>query len=446
MKGDKEAALQLAKDELGMVCDDDSTEIVGFEEALAVPRIKHTAGLIRFWWDTEQVQVAVSRMHAHKDGRITGEIRITTTAPGYRPHLHQAQLNFAATRSKQELAKFLDSRMNDVDWHTIIEQISQYSIDHMRQGEPVLELWTCDDVKPPEYVLSPLLPKLQPTVIYGLGGTGKSMLALLCGMIIQLPWDDNPLKLSITTRAPVLYLDWETDESEIRWRMACLRRGMGMLDLSLHYRRCALALADDTERIRQSILDKNISFLIVDSIGAACGGDLNSAEPAIRMFTAIRELKVTSLLLAHTAKNVGGKDTTIFGSSFFNFYARNVWELKKAQETGQDNISVGLYHRKANMSRLHQPLGYKFSFSENTAKIETQQIARVSDLAEHLPVRTRIQDTLGRYGKMKVKDIAEMINATEGTVRDKLNDMRHRKEVNRDEMGNWSLLSDRSTT
>lgn len=422
--GDGKYARALSEEVLGIT--DEDIAVMTYDEAIATPRIKESAGLIRMWWDADQVQVAVSRLHAHKDGRVTGELKITTSAPGYRPHLHQAQLNFIATNSKASLAKHLEQQMNGVDWPTIIEQISCCVLDRMRQGEPVIDLWSNAEMTAPGYILHPLLPERMPTVIYGLGGTGKSLLCLALAVCAQLPWEDNPLGLQVTKRTPVMYLDWEMDSEDVNWRLASLQRGMGFPIVSVPYRRFACALADDMERIQQMILERDVGLVIVDSIGAACGGDLEKPEPAIRMYTALRQLKVASCLIAHTPKNQQGKESTIFGSAFFNFYARSVWEIKKVQENDDNHFTVGLFHRKANVSKLYKPLGFRIDYDEqkNAASIKRTNLANVEEFASHLPLAQQIRNLVGRQGKMQVDAIAECTGKKVDQVRARLNDMK----------------------
>lgn len=434
--GDAKYARELAEQELGITDADIAT--MSFEEATASPRVRQTAGLIRFWWDAEQVQIGVSRMHQHKDGRVTGEVRVTTTAPGYPTNLHQSQLNFVAARSKADLAKALTERRNDLDWARIIEEMSWQVLDRIREGEPVIEITTADTVEPVSFLLYPVLPDDEPTVIYGLGASGKSLFALCCAMIIQLgktadkdASHDNQLNLVLRERKNVLYLDWETNFKAITRRMKALQKGMGMPYTAIHYRSCAVPLADDCEAIRRAIMDNDIGFVVVDSIAAACGGDLNAAEPALRMFAALRQLKVTSLLVAHTSKNPATKETTIYGSGYFNFYSRSVWEMKKRQEPGARGLHVGLYHKKVNDSELFEPLGFKLSWSaDRTAtRIEPFKLAEIKELADHLPLKRRMVDLLIEMGAQTEEYVAEALDTTVATARTKLYELQRERKV-----------------
>ena len=68
-------------------------------------------------------------------------------------------------------------------------------------------------------------------------------------------------------------LDWETDESIFRYYISRLRKGMNIPICSLHYRRCTLPLISDLEAIQKHTETINANMIVVDSLGAAAGGE-----------------------------------------------------------------------------------------------------------------------------------------------------------------------------
>lgn len=449
MRGDGAAAKALSKEELGIVPDEETIANLDYDEATQSPIIKHTAGLMRFWWPAEQIEARITRTHQHKDGRVTAEVKFQSGASGFPRQLHQCQINLVATRSKQELANALHKRREDIpteDWQSLVEEMSWEVIDRLREGEPVIEITTEDDVPPLSYLVDPIVVEDEPTVIYGLGGCGKSTIALLLGLMVQMPLTDNKLGLTIKDRKGVLYLDWETSHQAITRRMKALQKGLQIPTfMALHYRRCSTPLADDTEAVQRAILDNNIGFVIIDSVAAACGGDLNAAEPALRMFKALRELKVTSLLVAHTSKNSATKETSIYGSAFFTNYGRSVWEMKKKQQVGVKGLKVGLYHRKANDSELFKPLGFeiKWDRAKSFCCIEAIDIGSVAELATEGSMRDQVLKLLS-YGQMTTRAIAEALEADEVTVRARLNDLEKAGRIHRfgtERTRSWGLAA-----
>lgn len=382
-------------------------------------------GGIRLSWEDTKLLVSATRLREQRDGAPTAELSFKTTAPGAPGHLYQAQLNLISTQSKTQMINLLTKRYDEINWVEVIEQVCHHVREHIRAGEPVVEISTEDPVDPPEYLVFPLLPKRLPTVLYGLGGVGKSLLALAVGVCVQLPWTDNPLRLDCEDRLTnVLYCDWETDRSDIAWRLKCLERGMRLPAVSIRYRRCVQPLADDLEKIQEAINDHNIGCVIIDSIARAAGGDLNATDPADRLYRAVRALNVSCLLLAHTAKGSGelGKQTSIYGNAFYTNNARSVWEVKKVQEAGQDDIEVGLFHRKSNVSRLHKPLAYRITFSDDRVTIRYADVRGIAEFADGLPLRERILTALNE-GPLTATDLAKAVGASPNIVRARLSDL-----------------------
>lgn len=409
---------------------------------MSVPRMEQTPGLYRFYWDEYGLCVSVSRIHDARDGGTTAELLMQSTAPGVPSHLHQGRLNLTSTTMRHQLCRYLGEQYPGPTWTTVMEQLCYHVLNGIRRGEPVVKLTTIEAMPPPRFVLYPLLPERVPTIIFGLGGTGKSLLALLCGVTVQLPWTDNPLGLRTLDEATnVLYLDWETDGAEVQWRLRCLEAGLGLFALEMNYRRCALPLADDIESIREMVMDTQAALLIVDSAAAACGGDINNAEPVIRFFTALRQLGQTTLVLAHAAKNTAEdrKHRTPFGSAFFENFARSTWECMKVQEAGEDVIEVGLFHRKANFGRLQKPVGFEIGFQAEATTVRRKEVARISELAGKLSMPARLREIL-KSGKKNVKELAELTGENASSLRVALNRMAEKGEAGR--FGDdWGLLA-----
>jgi hypothetical protein len=196
-------------------------------------------------------------------------------------------------------------------------------------------------------------------------------------------------------------------------------------------------LSDSVEQLQRIIHDKNIGLIIVDSLGPAVRGNLNDSEPAIKYHAALRQLGTTSLTLAHTSKDQITKKRTIFGSVFFTNLARSVWECKAEQETGEDEAVISLRHTKANLSRLHPPLGYRFTFTDNSITVVKADL-RDSGLSRELPLSFRIKDLL-RGGTMSVKDIAEQLNSGVDTTARTLRRMKSKNQVEKLEDDTWGL-------
>jgi len=404
------------------------------------PTITDSIGGYVLEWAAEFIKIQVNRLKTHTDGRVTGEITVTTTNPKAPGHLHQAQLNFSASGTRGQLAKKLNARV-PLDWDAIIEQLCFHVLERARTGGPVQELWTSTEVKPPEYLLYPFVLKNLPSVIFGLPSAAKSTVALILSQVMLLPWDDNPLDIQAPGRSiRSLYLDWETDGDVIQWQMTRLQRGMDLPPLAVSYRNCGLPLAQDLEQIRKHIDDTKADLIIIDSLGLASGGELKDAGPAIAFYSALRQLNISSLILAHTSKNREDKQKSIFGSIYFEAQARNIWEIRKVQEADEDEISVGLFHRKPPpFSKLHKPLGMRLHFNGTGMTIAKHEPQSVREFVSAIGTQAQIKEAL-KDGAMSTQEIMDALEINRGNADMALKRLRDKKQISRVEDGKWGLL------
>lgn len=381
------------------------------------PQITKKIGGYLFDWQEEKIAINVNHIRTNSDGEIKGEISVTTTLPGYAPHLHQARYNFSSSRSRSELNKQLSSVCKEVEWQGILEQLSVYTTENVRAGEPVLELWPNADATPPEYLLYPFIVKNYPSILFGDPGSFKSNLSILFMAIMSIPWKENPVNLIAPNRmVKGIYFDWETDSATINWQMTCFQNGMDIPIFPISYRRCALPLADDVEQIAKAIYDSNAEVSIIDSVALACGGELNEAGTVLRFFSALRSLNTTSLLLAHTSKDQQTKKKTIYGSIFFEAQARSVWEIRKVQEAGDNEIDLGLFNRKPPpFQKIHKPLGYKVRFEDTQTIVSPQEPKTVAEFIERMGTQDRIVALL-RGGAMSAQEIMEQLEISRANV------------------------------
>lgn len=409
------------------------------------PKIEEKPGIYLFEWTDQQVKGEVSRVKVHSDGRVTGELLFTTSAPGYAPLLMSpAQLNFAASRTITDLVKTLSQRLplDNGIWDTIIGQLAYHVLERARRGEPVEELWTSQDLKRPEYLLYPLLLKDLPTVIFGEKGTGKSTTSLIVSTCLILPWEDNPFGLITPTRSiRTLLLDWEADKGVVLYQLQCLQRGLDLPHFPISYRRCGLPLAEDMVQIQRHIADTKAEVLIIDSIGPAVGGELKEAAPALAFYNALRQLKVTSLLIGQTSKDKESKTKSIYGSTYFNYMARSVWEIRNVEDVGLNEVSIGLFHRWGNYSAKCKPIGFKVRYEEDKTIVMPEDPRTVAEFLETLSNRTRIRELL-KQGARSAQTIADTLEIGIDNARKTLGRMKTRGEVVYLGAGQWGLKAE----
>lgn len=354
--------------------------------------------------------------------------------------LDQNNVNLLSASAKHNQVKKLERLRNDVPWDDALTWITHLTVETARQGEPIKHIWPSEeDNLAPSYLLEPILYLNHPAVVFGDYGSLKSLFALVIAYVTQLPYRENKLGLITAKESTIcLYLDYEDDESSFKKRWSAICKGFGIEALmDIRYERMTTPLADSIESLQKGIEEEKIKLLIVDSLGPAARGNLNDPEPAIRYHEALRKLGITSLTLAHNSKDLLTKRRTIFGSVFFTNLARSVWECKAEQEAGEDEAVISLKHTKANLSRLHPPLGYKFTFTDNSIAIAKADL-KDTGLSGELPLRWQIKNIL-KQGSLTIQDLTEQLGSKADTIGRTLRRMRKDNQVIKREDDTWGL-------
>ena len=289
-------------------------------------------------------------------------------------HIHWSSVNLdqlSGANGRTSLIKYrsnIEKESQYADWERLIEFVCLTVVKQMREGEDFINLATANIVEDEGHILSPILPLNQPSLIYGDGGSGKSILSLwFANLIYQGVQTDWVTAL----KKNVLYLDYETNVNEMYNRNNKLGNGMNLdVPSGIKYHRCFQPLYYIAEGIKRKIQEENIGFVIVDSAAIACGAEPSSEKATTEYFQAIRSLgeDITVLTIGHTTKAEAEKKKP-FGSAFWEYFSRSVWEIKKEQATEGGIQNVGLYHRKVNNGFLHDPIGYRIQFLANEINI-----------------------------------------------------------------------------
>jgi DNA-directed RNA polymerase specialized sigma24 family protein len=348
--------------------------------------------------------------------------------------------------SKTGFAKEL-SAIYEADWPTMLEQVKVYTLEWVRRGEPVTELWGEDESEPPTYLIEPLIVEGYPNVIFGDPGCFKSGLAVIVAAILTLPWCDNPLAWPEPEKpVPCLYLDWETDRKTVNWTHARLRRGHGLEGFPIHYRRCFAPLFNDIEAITELADACEAKAIIIDSLGMASGNDdLNNSTTATNFYRGLRQLNRTSIILAHNAKDRERKERSIYGNQYFTAQARNIWEVRKVQETGEDCLDLGLFHRKAPpFARFSKPFGMHIEFQDNSITVKAKEPDTIRELLTEMSLQQQIYDLLVHEGAKSLDEIAKNLEGNKQSVKTTLYRMRDKKVAVQVD-GKWGLLASPDT-
>tara|TARA_R100000306_G_scaffold60605_1_gene60892 strand:+ start:902 stop:2191 length:1290 start_codon:yes stop_codon:yes gene_type:complete len=246
-----------------------------------------------------------------------------------------------------------------INWDQIIEDLSGIVIDTARAGTPEAVL---GDVPPDESVawrVDNLLVE-DTTVLWANGGTGKSFFALWLSTLISegLEYVNTDHGL-IVEPGNVLYLDYETTQAQIASRVRKLHNGLGIDRPSkIVYRHMELPLVQDVDTIRDIVHKRNIDYIVVDSMGLAVDGELESAAEVLEFFRSLNTIGLPSLVISHA-----NKSGNLFGSAYTANAARSVIEgSNKEGSYATGGIEFNLFHRKANDIPKQAPQTWSVQF------------------------------------------------------------------------------------
>ena len=401
------------------------------------PQMQAWPGLHLFDWPSLGVRLRFAHLREHSDS-TTCELGCEDISNAVPKHIYGGvSFNLTALRSRAEMAKQLDRRRPGLDWTEMLEQACTSSLAEFRRGEPSVEMADVPIPGPREWVLWPIIAKGHTTVIYGPGGSGKSTLAHLCALCIEEHLPRAGLQPIGKAKGHVLYLDWENTEEECKRTLVGLGAGMDFARPTFRYRRCYRPLADEAEAIQSIVTEHEITVVIVDGATYAAGGEKAAKENASPVFTALRSLGTSNLIIHHEAKDEMAKTKTAYGSVFWREWARHVFEVKATSD--DDGIDLALFNTKSNLGpRLH-PLGYRLDWAADAINVTTQDVRDVPELAISVGLPSRILHHLAS-GKATSERIAVDLEANQQQVRNELTTLKKRGKVN-NWGGEWGLTA-----
>lgn len=362
-------------------------------------------------WDDYNLNCEISRLHINQNNARCLLV-FTSDHQNADPHILQTRFNLESARTRSELAKELAIRYQidtPIDWKALLEYLSVKTLQEYERGEPVIEIRSTDEIRPLEFLISPIAPLNKPTVIFGDPGAGKSLLAIVICIVMALPWYDNPLGLIPASQPKrALFLDYEADPDDLRRQFTSLVTNLKLGYAQFYYRRCSLPLVEDIESIREHMSRVKADCIIIDSASLAAGDDLNRMNVATSYFRALRQLNTTTISLSHTSKDRDSKSKTILGSVLWEAGSRSVIECRGQED--DDALNAVLFHRKSNLSKKFKPLGYRIQFNNNLpVSLEWHDPRNVSEFVARMGNNQRILELL-KEGRMTGKEITQTLD------------------------------------
>ena len=177
-------------------------------------------------------QLRITRFRAeHRDDSVRAELIATCAGRG----LARAAWNLTSPRDTKALVEHLVRQADHVRWAQLLQFSAWQAIDAFRAGAP-LERTGRRAPTDDRVLLAPLLWRGQPTILYGPGGVGKSLLAAGIAVAVQTGQQLVP-GLEPRARGPALILDWETDCDTWNSALQAVCAGVGLEPVEVLYQR-----------------------------------------------------------------------------------------------------------------------------------------------------------------------------------------------------------------
>ncbi len=296
-------------------------------------------------------------------GGLTGEITIVDEGGLSTRLLHCARLNLMSTQSRSTLVRSLEKAKEGVQWHQILEEVCFVTKDTYRKGTPLIRIGNLPPSPLPRWMVYPYVEYGGPTILFGDGSAGKSILA--AAIAVGVAGGYNIIGKTKCPPTPVAYLDWEASKEahDTRIKAICKTMDLQVPD-NIFYRREHAHIAQSADDLRRQLQKEQIGFIIIDSLAAACGGEPESAEVITRLFNAARSFGVPWLGIHHVTKSAAsnGDAKKPFGSVFAHNLARLTWGVEAEQQEGDDFKGVTLTNHKNNNGRLEKKQTYRIQY------------------------------------------------------------------------------------
>ena len=278
-----------------------------------------------------------------------------------------------------------------------------------------------------------LVPERTATLVHGDSGHGKSYLVMIMAQCVAL---GTPFLGMATTKASVLYVDWELDEEEQTRRAFEVAQGLGNSEPpdGFDYVRMDYSLADCLEWLAERVVTMPYGLLVLDSFGLACGGDPEAARFAIPFFRHLRSLRCSVLVVDHQSRIQPGqkyRDKDAFGSVYKRHLSRSAVQVQLLVED-QGKRGLVLRHTKSNFGPLLPDIYAWMEFAGGGVSVDlasSEEMAQAG-AADELSIKDQILVVLRESGPSTAEQVAELAGLNNGTVGNMLRGLKRNGLVN----------------
>ena len=322
---------------------------------------------IGLYFRAERISESLERI----SGAIPVSMDITSDRGVRRERILWSRASLLDDRSKDAFVQSLehateDKSLRPISYDEVTSEAFGCIISAHREGESVEELTNMSTATGRVFHLRPLLLSKVPNLIWAQGGSFKSYFAQLCCVMTDRGYSD--FGMHVKSPAKCLYLDYEESLDTFHRRIMAIQRGLGFPNpetSGILWKKMYQPFASSIEEISKIIRDRQIEFVVIDSMNPALGGMSIDSQSVEKFFEALGVLNTTSLILDHANRshesNASGTPA-IYGSAFKYNRSRMVYEIRKKQESLSGEIQVVLYHRKTNDFKIQSPRGFNIKF------------------------------------------------------------------------------------
>ena len=385
-----------------------------------------------------------------KSREVDALLSVQYVVPGQEPRPFVERINILSHSAKEGLARALSKSFGkDIAWDLLVNHACAKVHDVVANRDSSQSFEEIEPQIGQKYLLSPYILDEAPNVLFGMGSSGKTFLALRMAVSVAagVPFLDTMPDRT----GNVLYVDYEATGPILNSRLLrllgdtrlrdCPELAVDGLLSRFRYFKPPAPLPDCLPALKKVVQEHKITLILIDSAVSACGGPPEDAAVAGRYFNALNKLGVASLTITHVSKADAGSEKMAFGSVYWHNFPRNTWNAQRVEEEDTPVINVGLFHRKANEDRRHPPRGVRLYFDPMNAFIDVSH-GSTEDFAREESTGKRIRRVLSEGPKTMQALRSELPDVEVNTLRSNLKRLKKRGEVMYDEEGcTWSKMT-----
>jgi DNA-binding transcriptional ArsR family regulator len=287
-------------------------------------------------------------------------------------------------------------------------------------------------------IVEGVFPQRYPSILFGDGGTAKSMLA--ASLLLDVSRGaEQWLGHEIKQHGPVVYLDFELDLEEQARRVYQLAEGVG-LDAppkGFYYLSGEDdppgAVLEDTLALAKAAEAK---LVLLDSLGYALDGDAEASKDVLKFIRAyikpFEKARIAVLIVDHQSKVAPGESyhqKTPFGSVYKSNSCRSVVQVG-LEDQRDGETTVRFRHKKANFGGKFDAFEAKLTFDRSSVMI-THRALSASEVADEGTLNTaqKMRRLLEKLGPLYPEDFVEKIRVSPSTVSNNLTKLRNAGEI-----------------